>query len=282
METLREATGLSTPTTPTIHGIPAIGLGTYPLMHQQCVDTVQMAIEIGYRHIDTAQMYGNEKAVGKAIASCGLTRDKLFVTTKVDPSNLDRSRFAGSVERSIAELGGPVDLLLIHWPPADGALDATLDLLRAEQDRGMTKRIGVSNFSVPMLQKAAKRLGDVACNQVEFHPLIDQRKLKAAADELGLPLVAYSPIARGKALEHPVVREIAARLDRPPSEIVLRWIVQQGVVVIPMTTKRENAASNLRIFGFTLADADMAELSAIGTATGRTISPSWMAGRWDD
>lgn len=241
-----------------------------------------MAIGLGYRHIDTAQMYGNEAAVGRAIAGCGVARDQLFITTKIDPSNCNMARFSGAVKQSITDLGGPVDLLLIHWPPADSQLDAMLDLLNAEQQSGMTKRIGVSNFSPRMLRQAKARIADVACNQVEFHPLFDQSRLKATADELGLPLVAYSPIARGKALEHPVVRAIATRLGRPPSEVVLRWIVQQGVIVIPMTTKRENAASNLRIFEFTLERDDMAALSAIGTNAGRTISPGWMAGRWDD
>lgn len=273
---------MSTPVIPLFNSIPAIGLGTYPLMDQQCSDTVRMAVDLGYRHIDTAQMYGNEKAVGKGIASCGVARDKLFVTTKVDPSNCNAARFASSVKQSMDDLGGPADLLLIHWPPDEDQMDAMLDLLAEQQQRGAAKRIGVSNFSPRMLRHAKARVPGVTCNQVEFQPLLDQSKLKATADALGLPLVAYSPIARGKALEHPVVKEIANRLSRPPSEVVLRWIVQQGVVVIPMTTKRENAASNLRIFEFTLADTDMSAISAIGTAAGRTIAPGWMAGRWDD
>jgi len=273
---------LSTSSIPLLHGIPALGLGTYPLMDQQCTDTVRMAVDLGYRHIDTAQMYGNEKAVGKGIAGCGVARDALFITTKVDPSNCNAAQFSDSVKQSMDDLGGPADLLLIHWPPADDQIDDMLDLLKAEQLRGMARRVGVSNFTPRMLRRAAQRIAGLACNQVEFHPLIDQGVLKATADELGLPLVAYSPIARGKALQHPAVTEIAARLSRPPSEIVLRWIVQQGVVAIPMTSKRENAASNLRIFEFTLADADMSAISAIGTAAGRTISPGWMAGRWND
>lgn len=273
---------MSTPTIPKINGIPAIGLGTYPLMGPQCIDTVKMSVDLGYRHIDTAQMYGNEKDVGRGIAACGVSRAELFVTTKVDPGNLSRARFADSVKRSMGDLGGPSDLLLIHWPPADAELNAMLDLLKAEQQKGMAKRIGVSNFTPHMLRKAASRLGDVACNQVEFQPLLNQRKLKAVADELSIPLVAYSPVARGKALLLPAVKEIAARLNRPPSEIVLRWIHQQGVIVIPMTTKRENAKSNLNIFTFELPGADMAAISAVGTAAGRTIAPSGMAGRWND
>jgi diketogulonate reductase-like aldo/keto reductase len=133
-----------------------------------------------------------------------------------------------------------------------------------------------------MLRQAQKRLGDISCNQVEFQPLLDQSALKKAADELAIPLVAYSPIARGKALHIPAVVSIAAKLNRPPSEIVLRWIHQQGIIVIPMTTKRENANSNLNIFAFELTADDMKAISAVGTRNGRTISPSWMAGRWDD
>lgn len=273
---------MSTPVIPLIHGIPALGLGTYPLMDQQCSDTVRMAVELGYRHIDTAQMYGNEKAVGKGIATCGVPREKLFVTTKVDPSNCNRANFASSVRQSMDDLGGPSDLLLIHWPPADTELDSMLDLLQAECAGGLTKRVGVSNFNARLLRKAKARIPGLVCNQVEFQPLLNQRKLKATADELGLPLVAYSPIARGKALQHPLIMEIAARVGRPASEVVLRWIVQQGVVAIPMTSKRENAQSNLRIFEFTLSDTDMAAITAIGTPEGRTIAPGWMAGRWDD
>ena len=273
---------MSTSTIPNINGIPAIGLGTYPLMGPQCIETVKMAVGLGYRHIDTAQMYGNEKDVGRGIAACGVARAELFVTTKVDPGNLSRARFADSVKRSMNDLGGPADLLLIHWPPADGEIGAMLDLLKAEQQKGMAKRLGVSNFSPRMLRQAVSHLGNVACNQVEFQPLLDQERLKTVADELGIPLVAYSPIARGKALTLPVVKEIAGRLNRPPAEIVLRWIHQQGVIIIPMTTKVENAASNLNIFSFELSDADMAAISAVGTASGRTIAPSWMAGRWND
>ncbi|MFO1034215.1 MAG: aldo/keto reductase [Hyphomicrobiales bacterium] len=267
---------------PLINGIPAIGLGTYPLTAQQCVDAVHMAVELGYRHIDTAQMYGNEADVGRAIASCGQPRASLFVTTKVDPSNLTRSHFADSVKKSVQDLGGPADLLLIHWPPPDDQVDEALDLLAAEKARGNAHRIGVSNFPTKLLRRAVQRLGkDVSCNQVEFQPLLDQGTLKRVADELSVPLVAYSPIARGKALEIAAVQEIAKRLGRPPSEIVLRWIVQQGVIVIPMTTKRANAASNLNIFSFTLSEAEMKAISAVGTAAGRTVTSARMTGRWD-
>lgn len=264
------------------NGIPALGLGTYPLSGLDCTDTVKMAVALGYRHIDTAQMYGNEREVGAALKTCGIARDQLFVTTKVDPSNNGKARFSDSVKRSIDDLGGPADLLLIHWPPPDAEIDSTLDLLKAEQLAGRTRRIGVSNFTSRMLRQAAARLPDVACNQVEFHPLLDQRGLKQAADELGLPLVAYSPVARGRCFQNAVIRAIAEKHKRPPSEIVLRWIVQQGVVAIPMTTKRDHAVSNLNIFDFELNAEEMSAISGIGSASGRTINPSWMSGRWHD
>lgn len=273
---------MTTLTIPAYNGIPALGLGTYPLSGQDCTDTVKMAIGLGYRHIDTAQMYGNEREVGAALKSCGTARKQIFVTTKVDPSNNGKARFSDSVKRSVDDLGGPPDLLLIHWPPPDAEIDATLDLLKAEQEAGRARRIGVSNFTARMLRQAVKRLPEIACNQVEYHPLLDQRVVKKAADELALPLVAYSPVARGKTFQAAAIKAIAEKHARPPSEIVLRWIVQQGVVAIPMTTKRDHAASNLNIFGFELTPQDMSAISGLGNASGRTINPSWMSGRWND
>lgn len=268
---------------PPMNGIPALGLGTYPLTGADCVTAVRMALDHGLRHIDTAQMYGNEKDVGKAIRASGLPREELYIVTKVDPGNVGADRFAGSVARSMDELGSPADLLLIHWPPEDAHVDAALDRLMAERDKGLAKAIGVSNFSPRLMKRAQARTGGaILCNQVEFHPLLDQTTLLAAARELGVALAAYSPLARGKALEPAAVRGVAERLGRPVSEIVLRWIIQQGVIAIPMTTKPANLRSNLNALAFSLTDADMAAISAIGTRDGRTIAPSWMAGRWDD
>jgi 2,5-diketo-D-gluconate reductase B len=264
------------------NGIPALGLGTYPLKGEEVYNAVRMAVDLGYRHIDTAQMYGNEWSVGRAIHESGVPRHEVFIVTKVDPGNIASAPFAKSVTKSVDDLRGPVDLLLIHWPPYDYEMDAALDCLMAEQENGNAKAIGVSNFTSTMLRHAhAYTNGKIICNQVEFHPLFDQSKLLALADELGLVLEAYSPIARGAALKPQIIQDIAKRLNRPPSEIVLRWIVQQGVVAIPMTTKKENAASNLRALDFELSEADMRAISSIGTMEGRTVNPSWMSGRWD-
>jgi 2,5-diketo-D-gluconate reductase B len=267
---------------PLIHGIPQLGLGTYPLTGDTCYNAVRMAIDLGYRHIDTAQMYQNEADVGRAVADCGVARKDLFIVTKVDPSNLRKEAFQKSVEHSVHALQGPADLLLIHWPPPDPEIPAMLDLLMVAQDKGHTHRIGVSNFSPRMLALAQKHcIGRLVNNQVEFHPQLDQHRAMAEATRQNLALSAYSPLARGEALRLEPVQRIAKLHNRPPSEIVLRWIFQQGVIAIPMTTKRDNAASNLRAFEFTLSPTEMAEISGIGTAEGRTVAPSWMQGRWD-
>lgn len=273
---------MTVPAIPAVNGIPLLGLGTYPLMGDEAYSAVRMAIDLGLRHIDTAQMYGNERDVGRAVAESGLPRSALFVVTKVDPGNAGAARFADSVARSVDDLRAPADLLLIHWPPAEQDFDGALDRLAAEREKGHARAIGVSNFSPAMMRRAQKRCGGaIVNNQVEFHPLLDQSAVLATARELGIALSAYSPLARGAALKPPMISAIAARIGRKPSEVVLRWIMQQGVVAIPMTTRRENAMSNLSALDFELSAEDMAAISALGTRQGRTINPGWMAGRWE-
>lgn len=266
-----------------LNGIPQLGFGTYPLKDHDAYNAVRMAIDLGYRHIDTAQLYFNEAPVGRAVKDSGIHRSDFFIVSKVDPGNLDANHFASSTQTSLENLGGPVDLLLIHWPPQDSEIEASVDRLMAEKQKGSTKNIGVSNFNVAMMRNAhAQTKGEIICNQVEFHPLIDQTAILKAARELGIVIEAYSPIARGKALLPDQIKTIATKLQRPPSEIVLRWIVQQGVVPIPMTTKHDNAASNLRALEFELSEADMNVISALGKKEGRMINTDWMRGRWDN
>ena len=263
------------------NGIPAIGFGTYPLSGDEAERCVATALEVGIRHIDTAQMYGNERQVGRGIAASGVARGDIFLVTKVDPSNLSAARFADSVRRSVDDLGTVPDLLLIHWPPSDGDIDGPVERLLREGERGMARQLGVSNFS-PRLMRRAQQLagGKLICNQIEFHPLLDQSAWLATARELGMVLTAYSPLARGKCMEEKVVQQIAARHGRPASEVVLRWIIQQGVAAIPMTRKRENAASNLRATEFALTQDEMDAISALGSRNLRLINPSWMRS-WD-
>jgi 2,5-diketo-D-gluconate reductase B len=228
-------------------------------------------------------MYGNEAEVGRALARSGIARSELYIVTKIDPSNIGAQRFLSSVERSIAHLGGPVDLLLIHWPPAEAQFDAAVDLLSEAHARGLSRAIGVSNFTIAMMQRARLRAqSPIIANQVEFHPLIDQAKLKTEADSLGIALMAYCPLGRGHVMKNAVIQEIANRLGRPASEVGLAWILQQDVVAIPMTTKRENAMSNMRALDLALSAADMQAITQVSKGNRRLISPAGWAPQWDN
>lgn len=262
--------------------LPLVGYGTWPLAGEEALRCVLMALETGYRHVDTAQMYGNEAEVGRAVAVSGLPRRDIFIVTKVDPANLGEGRFRDSVRRSTDDLCGPADLLLVHWPPPDGEVDAVIDRLARCQAEGLAARVGISNFPVRLMKRAVRRSPvPLVNNQVEFHPLLDQSRVLAAARDLGIMLSAYCPLARGAALSDPVIRRIGQRLGRPPAEVVLRWIVQQGVAAIPMTRKRDNAASNLQALAFELPDEDMAAIAALGRQGRRLVRPASMQGRWD-
>lgn len=263
-------------------GIPLLGFGTYPLGGDDVVRAVTMAIEVGFRHIDTAQMYGNEPKVGEAIGQAGVDRKELFIVTKVDPGNIGAGRFRPSVEKSADDLGGPVDLLLVHWPPADAEVDQVIDRLVEAQAAGFTRHIGISNFPTRLMRQAARRSPvRLINNQVEFHPLIDQSAVLAEARALGMTVSAYCPLGRGAVLNEPAVRQVAAKHGRPAAEVTLRWIIQQGVAAIPMTTRRENAESNFRALGFSLSDEDMAAIGACTRQNRRLVAPQSMTGRWD-
>ena len=264
-----------------INGIPALGFGTWPLSGDEAFRSTAAAIEVGYRHIDTAQGYDNEREVGRAINASGVPRNDLFVTTKVAPENLGKS-FLPSVRMSLDALDcGQADLLLIHWPPADDALDRELDQLVEAANLGLTKRIGVSNYTSRMLRQAKARSPlPLATNQVEFHPLLDQSALKAAATDAGSCLSAYCPLVRGKVFGMEPLAAIAKRAGRSEAAVVLRWIIQQGVVALSMTTKRENAAANLTAYEFELPEADMAAITAMTAKNFRSVAPANMAARW--
>jgi diketogulonate reductase-like aldo/keto reductase len=265
------------------NGIPLLGFGTYPLTGEEVERCIGMALEVGFRHFDTAQMYGNERDVGRALKASGLRRDEFYVVTKVDPGNLGAGRFRASVERSTADLNGPVDLLLIHWPPPEPEFDATIDRLVAAQLDGFAKAIGVSNFPVALMRRPAPPPAvPLIANQVEFHPLIDQSTVLAEARRLHMTLSAYRPLGRGAVLQEEVVEKIAARHGQPASAVVVRWIIQQGVAAIPMTAKRLHAESNFKALSFTLTDDDVAAISSLNRRNRRLVSPSWMTAQWDD
>lgn len=263
--------------------IPAIGMGTWTLRGADCARLVAHALRIGYRHIDTARMYENEDAVGEGIRASGVRRDDIFVTTKVWYTDLQAGDLRHSAEASLKRLGlDAVDLLLIHWPNPAIPLAETIKALNTARAAGLARHIGVSNFPSSMLSEAI-RLSDapLACNQVEYHPYLDQTAVKSVLDRAGMALVAFCPIYRGGDLfEEHAVKDPAARLGRTPAQIVLRWHMRQkGHVAIPRTSKAERLEENLAVFDFELTDAEMAAISALKDANRRLcnygFSPQW-------
>ena len=267
-----------------LNGIPALGCGTYPLTAKEAEATVAMVLEVGHRHIDTAQLYGNEADVGRGLKRAGLPRGDVFVTTKVDQSNYAADHFLPSVRASLDKLQlAEVDLLLLHWPPtAPITIEEAVDRLNAAVEQKLCRMIGISNFTIAMAERAVARSHHpLVTNQVEFHPLLDQSKLRTACAAKGMTLSAYCPLARGRVLGSPVTSAIAEAHGVSEGAVVLRWIIQQGVVALPMTTKRANAEGNLRALSITLTADEMASISALTSAATRLVSPAMMRGVWD-
>jgi 2,5-diketo-D-gluconate reductase B len=265
--------------------IPPIGFGTWPLKEEVARDSVAMALDCGFRHIDTAQAYDNEKAVGEGIRASGKKRGDVFVVTKVHFDNLSQAKFLPSVRTSLDLLKmDQVDLLLIHWAPRDDALfDPAIDALGQAQSLGLTKYVGVSNFTPKLLRRAAKRTKvPLIANQVEFHPLIDQSKLLAAAKELSVTLEAYAVLGRGKVLGQPAIQKIAERHGFSEPAVILRWVIQNGVIPLVQTTKRKNAEDNLKALDITLSAAEMDSISALTARNERFISVAAWAPDWTD
>ncbi len=265
--------------------IPALGLGTWTLNGEECAELVSEALKLGYRHVDTAAAYQNEKAVGEGIRSSRVPRDDIFLTTKIWWTDLFASNVRRSAEASLERLGvDHVDLLLIHWPNPKIPLAETLREMNALRVEGMTRHIGVSNFPTALLAEA-KNISDapLVADQVEYHPYLGQGKVHAACRAAGMAMVSYCPLHRGGGLlSEPAIVESARAHGKTPGQIVLRWHVQQdGVAAIPRTTKKERLAENIDIFDFALTDAEMAAISGLTKAGGRLcdygFSPEWDA-----
>jgi diketogulonate reductase-like aldo/keto reductase len=259
--------------------IPIVGFGTWTLRGKDCARLVEQAIAVGYRHIDTAQLYENEAEVGEGVRASGL-RDQVFITTKVQPENLRAGDLARSAKESIARLGvDQVDLLLIHWPNAAIPLAETIGALNKVKRDGLTKHIGVSNFNVALIEEATKLSeSPLVCDQVEYHPFLDQTKVIAACKTHDMAVVAYSPIARGGAEGDKVIGRIAKAHGKSSAQISLRWLVQQGVVVIPRTSKAERLKENIALFDFELTAAEMKEIAGLargGRIVNWVYSPKW-------
>jgi diketogulonate reductase-like aldo/keto reductase len=255
--------------------MPMLGLGVWQIPDgPECVNAVRSALELGYRHIDTAQAYGNEESVGRGLRESGLPRDEVFITTKFYPGRKDP---AAEAERSLRRLGvDRVDLYIVHWPRG-GPIWAWPGMERA-RERGYARSIGVSNFDAGELQQviAAAETPPVV-DQVQFSPFEYRRALLTACERNGVALEAYSSLGTGRHLANATVAEIALRHGRTPAQVLLRWCVQQGVPVIPKSTRRERMGENGQIFDFSLSDEEMAALAKLdGTgATDRAREGRW-------
>ncbi|MDE3177050.1 MAG: aldo/keto reductase [Pseudomonadota bacterium] len=250
------------------------GFGTWPLKGAVLEAAVEAALEIGYRAFDTAQMYQNEQDLGAALARIGARRDEICLTTKAHPDNVTPDKFLDSVRVSLDALRVErVDVLLLHWPPPDGDVAAAARRLESALAAGLTRAIGVSNFTAAMMRSAAGAIETpLVANQVEFHALIDQNKLLRAANETAIPLVSFCSLARGEILKYPLFAELARDYGRSVSQIALRWILQKGVAINTMSTKRENIQSNFDVMDFVLSSVDMARIDALNAIGFRIVS----------
>jgi len=262
--------------------IPSIGLGTWELRGRACARLVEQAIKFGYRHVDTAQMYDNEREVGEGLRASGIPRDEIFVTTKVWTTHFAPNDLERSVRESLKQLRlAQIDLLLLHWPNPRVPLVETLGALANVRRLGMARHVGVSNFTVALIEEAiALSPEPLVCNQVEYHPYLDQTKVLNACRHHDMAVVAYSPIAKGRIKNDETLTMIGAAHGKTAGQVSLRWLIQQNVAAIPRTARIERLSENIDIFDFTLSDDEMARLSAMGSARGR-LTDFGLAPKWD-
>ena len=263
---------MSEPLSLTIDGltIPRLGFGTWQLEPADARRMVAEALRIGYRHIDTAWIYRNEAAVGDGIRDSGVAREDIWLTTKIWVEHFTHDALLRQAEESATSLGFTPDLLLLHWPKTVPTFAETLGALNEAKDRGLTRAIGLSNFPSGQFREA-QRLSParLITNQVEYHPYLSLKTLRATAADLGSSITAWSPLAQGKIAEDVVIGEIARTHGKSNGQVTLRWLVQQGVIAIPRTLKPERAAENFDIWDFELSDEEMARIHALARPDGR-------------
>ncbi len=262
--------------------MPKLGLGTYRMKGPECAEAVQGALGLGYRHIDTAEMYDNEEAVGEAMAASGVPRGEIHLTTKVWWANLGADAMQRSVETSLSKLRtGYVDLYLIHWPAPEMDLPDAIHNLVSIKERGLARAIGVCNFPSAMLRRAAHEVGaPIACNQFEYHVLLGQRRMVEAATGLGVPVVAYAPLGQGRLAGHEELQAIAQKHRATPAQVALKWLLDQdGVAAIPKAARRESQQANLDALRIELDDTDRAAIAMLPKDQ-RFVNPGF-APKWD-
>jgi 2,5-diketo-D-gluconate reductase B len=263
--------------------IPALGFGTFRVPGPDAERMVSHVLANGYRHIDTAQIYGNEAEVGDGIRRSGVARGNIFLTTKVWVENYRHDAFLASVDESLGKLKTDyVDLLLLHWPNEAVPLAEQIGALNEVAKAGKVRHIGVSNFNTDLMRQAVNLSGlPIVTNQVEYHPYIDQTPVLRAAKQFDMSVTAYYAMADGKVLEDVVLKAIAAKHGKSIAQVVLRWIVQQGVIALSKTVSENRAKENAAIFDFELSPEEMASIHALAQPDGRIVSPDGLAPVWD-
>ena len=262
--------------------VPKIGFGTWKMQGRVCEKAVLKALEVGYRHIDTAQIYGNEENVGEAIAQSKIPRKEIFLTTKVWKDYLDFKGLLVNVSHSLQKLQvSYIDLLLIHWPNPHFPLEKTLSAFQELLKNKHVRYVGVSNFPPKELRQAYKICPKIICNQVEYHPFIDQRTLLKNVKKQEMFLTAYSPLARGKILTHSTLKSIAKKYNKTVPQIALRWLLdQENVVAIPKAKNLRHIASNFKIFDFNLESQDKKRIDKLTQKNKRLVHPEWAPKSW--
>lgn len=265
--------------------VPQFGVGTFRLQGKVVEDSVRNALEVGYRVIDTAQIYGNEAEIGRVLKEKNLPRQDLFITTKIWVENLSQEKLIPSLKESLQKLGTAyVDLLLIHWPSPNGAvpLNVSLTEMLKAKELGLTKDIGISNFPVALMQQAIDIVGEgvIATNQIELSPYLQNQKVVDFAKQHQITITSYMTLAYGKVLKDAVIIDIAKKHNATPAQVALAWAMQLGYAVIPSSTQREHLASNLLAQQLRLTQEDMAAIAQL-ERNGREVNPEGLAPVWD-
>lgn len=261
--------------------IPALGLGTFGLNGRVAEKMVGHALDIGYRHIDTAQMYGNEAEVGQAIEASPVPRDEIWLTTKIWPDHFRDGALQRAAEQSARKLRTEPDILLLHWPSRDVPLEETVDALNDAKQRGLTRHVGISNFTTALISQAvAHSEAPLLVNQVEYHPYLDQGAVLQELRGQGMALIAYSPVGRGRVFKEPLLQQIGEAHGKNAGQVTLRWLLQQGVMAIPRSSREANVTANLDVFDFELTEDEMAQIAALAHPEGRMLRPA-TAPDWD-
>lgn len=263
--------------------VPALGYGTWQLRGKNCVRGVQKALEVGYRHIDTAQAYGNEEDVGQALEESGIERQEIFLTTKIWMDNFSPDKFNKSLNTSLNKLRTDyVNMLLLHWPDQNSDFDKTLEMLVEAKKAGKARLIGVSNYTVELMKRAQNTTSNtLATNQVEFHPFIDQGPVLEWIKRHDMFLTGYSPLSRGDVLKNQTIQDIGNRYKKNPGQVALRWALQhEKVAVIPKAASEEHIKTNFDIFDFELTNEEMDAITGLAREDGRKVDPDF-APDWD-